>query len=188
MSETEQMAADLAGTREAADALSGVLADLELRAQGFGRALTEALTQATAGGRGLDTVLRGLALRLSGLALDAGLKPLQGFLSEGIAGLLGGGGPGGRVTPFAKGGVIRTPAYFPLDGGTGLAGEAGAEAILPLRRGADGTLGVATGGGGEAARPIVFNVTASDADSFLRSEAQIATMLSRSVARGGRNL
>ncbi|WP_272656451.1 MULTISPECIES: phage tail tape measure protein [unclassified Providencia] len=61
----------------------------------------------------------------------------------------------GSVTPNANGGVYNTPglsAYsgqivskptlFPFARGAGLMGEAGPEAILPLRRGIDGKLGV----------------------------------------------
>ncbi|HEY4343439.1 MAG TPA: phage tail tape measure protein, partial [Parvibaculum sp.] len=94
---------------------------------------------------------------------------------------------GGRIKPFAKGGVVASPMLFPLQGGTGLAGEAGAEAILPLQRGSDGRLGVAAGG---AAQPmqITFNVTAADADSFRRSETQIAAMINRAASRGQRNM
>ena len=66
-------------------------------------------------------------------------------------------------------------------------GEAGAEAILPLRRGADGSLGVAASGSGST-QSIVFNVTATDAASFRKSEGQISAMLARSVARGRRGL
>jgi phage-related minor tail protein len=89
--------------------------------------------------------------------------------------------------PFASGGVIASPVTFPLaDGGTGLAGERGAEAILPLARGPDGKLGVAAQGGGGVA--VTFNVTTPDADSFRRSESQVAAMLARAVALGQRNL
>ncbi len=91
------------------------------------------------------------------------------------------------VTPFAEGGVVAAPAYFPMGGGMGLMGEAGAEAILPLKRGSDGALGVATDGGGQPVQ-VVFNVTAQDAASFRKSEGQIATMLARTVARGRRGL
>jgi phage-related minor tail protein len=68
----------------------------------------------------------------------------------------------------------------------GLAGEAGAEAVLPLARGSDGTLGVKS----EARAPMVvtFNVTAADADSFRKSEAQVTAMLARAVGRGRRGL
>jgi phage-related minor tail protein len=65
----------------------------------------------------------------------------------------------------------------------GLAGEAGAEAILPLARGSDGRLGVAGGGG---AVNVTFNVTATDARSFAASEAELSAMLLRAVKRGTR--
>ena len=160
------------------------LEDLEARAQSFGRALTGALADATVGAKGLDQTLRGLATRLADIALSSGLKPLEGLFAGALSGLTS--GLSGRVTPFAEGGVVRSPSYFPMSGGTGLMGEAGAEAILPLKRGADGALGVAAGG--QAAPNITFNVTATDAASFRRSEGQISAMLARSVGRGQRNL
>ena len=49
---------------------------------------------------------------------------------------------GGRVQAFASGGVVSGPTVFPMRGGTGLMGEAGPEAIMPLARGGDGKLGV----------------------------------------------
>ncbi len=77
-----------------------------------------------------------------------------------------------RVTPFAKGGVLASPAYFPLGRGPGAGRRGRAEAILPLARGPDGRLGVAGGGG---AVNVTFNVTASDARSFAASEAESNT-------------
>lgn len=53
---------------------------------------------------------------------------------------------GGSVTAFADGGVVSRPTMFPMRGGTGLMGEAGPEAIMPLKRGADGKLGVMQSG------------------------------------------
>jgi hypothetical protein len=52
------------------------------------------------------------------------------------------------VTPFAKGGVVNGPTLFPMADGAGLMGEAGPEAVMPLKRGKDGKLGVSGGGGG----------------------------------------
>jgi len=170
------------------EALTHVMADLELRSQRFGAALTGALRSATTGGRGLEEVLRGLGNRLTDIGLAAGLKPLEGLLGNAVGGLIG--GFAGSVTPFADGGVVRSPSYFPMGGsagGLGLMGEAGAEAILPLRRGPDGSLGVSAGAAGGAPQ-IVFNVTATDAASFRKSEGQISAMLARSVARGRRGL
>lgn len=191
---------DLDGTQALA-----VLDDLESRSASFGRALTSALRGATTGGKGLEEVLRHVGSRLTDIALSAGLKPLEGLLGDAAESLIGSlsagldkvsgvgvttyakGGVPGRVVPFADGGVVAAPTYFPMSGGTGLMGEAGAEAILPLKRGADGALGVAAEGGG-AATVIHFQVTASDAASFARSEGQITAMLARSVGRGRRGL
>lgn len=58
---------------------------------------------------------------------------------------------GGNVIPFATGGVLTTPTTFPMaNGNTGLAGEAGAEALIPLARMSNGELGVQAVGGGAA--------------------------------------
>ena len=59
----------------------------------------------------------------------------------------GGAFSGGRVTPFASGGVVNRPTLFPMANGAGLMGESGPEAIMPLKRGKDGKLGVEGGGG-----------------------------------------
>lgn len=174
----------IADSREEAEALSEVMGDLERRSERFGAALTSAMQAAVTGGKGLDDVLRGLGERLSGIALSAGLKPLENMIGNAVGGLLNG---GGSLFAFADGGVVASPAFFPMGGGLGLMGEAGAEAILPLKRGSDGALGVAAPAGGGGAQ-IVFNVTATDAASFRKSEGQIAAMLARSVGRGQRGL
>lgn len=92
----------------------------------------------------------------------------------------------GRVTiPFASGGIINTPSYFPLNnGGLGLAGEAGPEAIVPLSRGPDGRLGIA-GSGGQGGS-ITVQIMTPDPGSFRRSEAYITGQIARAVARGQR--
>jgi phage-related minor tail protein len=90
--------------------------------------------------------------------------------------------------PFAAGGVIASPITFPLAGGRlGIAGEAGAEAIMPLTRGTAGRLGVRAQGGTNAIN-VTFNVSTPDAESFRKSETQLAAMLARTVGRGQRNL
>jgi tape measure domain-containing protein len=58
----------------------------------------------------------------------------------------------GGIAKFATGGIVNGPTLFPFaDGGAmqmGLMGEAGPEAIMPLQRGADGSLGVRAAMGG----------------------------------------
>jgi lambda family phage tail tape measure protein len=66
------------------------------------------------------------------------------------------------IVPYAKGGIVNSPTLFKFAKGgamqTGIMGEAGAEAVMPLKRGPDGKLGVAaTGGGGVN---VVVNVDA----------------------------
>jgi len=58
----------------------------------------------------------------------------------------GGAWSGGRqIQAYADGGVVGGPTMFPMSGGkTGLMGEAGPEAIMPLKRGKNGKLGVET--------------------------------------------
>ena len=164
------------------------LANLEKLSESFGSQIAGALKSAAVSGREFDDVLRRIGLNLAGMALEQGLKPLQSLAGSLFSSLLGGLLPfaKGGVVPFASGGVVSAPTYFPVAGGVGLMGEAGAEAILPLRRGADGSLGVAAGGG--ASVNVVFNVTAQDAASFRKSEAQITGMLARAVSRGSRTL
>ncbi len=137
-------------------------------------------------------------LRLSSMALTMAFKPIAQGLMSGLQSailrrLFGGGGRKrrsgamGAIKPFATGGVIGTPTYFPLsNGGVGLAGEAGPEAILPLSRGSDGRLGVAASGG--ATTNVTIHIATPDADSFRRSEAYLAGQIARAVARGQRSL
>ncbi|MBC2884743.1 phage tail tape measure protein [Ochrobactrum sp. CM-21-5] len=166
-------------------AFDRALTDLEKRSSRFGNSLTSALKGAIVSGKGLEDVLRGLASGLAGSALSAGLQPLQGLTSSVMSGLFGG---LRGIMPFAKGGVVSSPTYFGMGNGSlGLTGEAGAEAILPLARGADGRLGVATGGGGKPVQ-VVFNMKTPDATSFNKSQAQLSTMLAGAVRRGARRL
>jgi phage-related minor tail protein len=171
--------------------------DLETGANSFARAMTGAFVRSVAGGRQLDDVLKSLYLRLSDLSLRLALQPITSGIAGGlqalVKGLVSGGGEVARqamgaIKPFAAGGVIGTPSYFPLaTGGVGLAGEAGPEAIMPLVRGADGRLGVAMTG--SAAPPhITINIATPDAESFRRSEVYLTGQIARAVARGQRGM
>ncbi|ADZ71347.1 phage tail tape measure protein [Polymorphum gilvum] len=164
----------------------------------FSRLVSGGLRAALVDGKALDAVFRSMALSLSSRVLAGALRPLETLAGTAVAGLVGSlagtaagaVGPGARVTAFADGGVIAAPTYFGIGangaGGLGVMGEAGAEAILPLARGADGRLGVASRGGAEP--KVVVNVTTRDADSFRRSEAQVSAMVARAVGRGRRGL
>jgi phage-related minor tail protein len=181
---------------------------LGVSATSFARAMSKAFADSTVGGKKFDDVLRQLALRLSDVAVAQAFQPLARSLAGGLGDLFGGvfgddagrRGRGGRapdaislvdklsgLTAFASGGVIATPAYFPLGPGRlGVAGESGPEAILPLSRGRDGRLGVAMSGA-RAAANVTVHIATPDADSFRRSEAYITGQIARAVTRGQRS-
>src|SRR5262249_22249951 len=145
------------------------LRQISTLANGVAKSLTAAFRSAVADGKSLNSVLGDIALSFSNLALKAALQPVGSLISSFVDNLFGATSPSlAGVQPFAKGGVIASPTYFPLGGATGLAGEAGPEAIMPLVRSADGSLGVAGAGG---AVTVNFNVTSPDAKSFAASEA-----------------
>ena len=73
---------------------------------------------------------------------------------------------GRQLQRYAKGTVISSPTVFPMaNGGTGLAGEAGPEGILPLKRTSTGELGVKSENSGQPLY-ITFHVNALDGRSF----------------------
>jgi phage-related minor tail protein len=134
-------------------------------------------------------VLQALRRTLLETSLRMALSPLQSLLGQLAGGLVKSmvGAALPNITPFAKGGVVAAPTYFPLGRGLGVMGERGTEAVMPLARGPDGRLGVAASGGGRAVN-VVVNIATPDADSFRRSEAQVSAALARAVARGQRGL
>lgn len=169
------------------------LSDAESLGRRFSTALANAFEGIAVKGRSLGDVLRSLTLSLSNMVVKAALRPLEQGFGNLLSGLFTASGPslfaGAQAlpVPFARGGVIQSPVGFPLAGGrTGIAGERGAEAIMPLARGSDGRLGVVASG--SSGTSITLNVTAADAESFRRSESQVAAMLARAVAYGQRNL
>lgn len=157
-------------------------------ADSFGNRMVTAFAGAIIHGRKLSDVLRTLALSLSQTALSAALKPLGNLLGGALSGSFARGGVfgAGRVQPFATGGIVNSPTLFPMRGGSGLMGEAGPEAIVPLARGSDGRLGVRAGGG--RAVNVTVNISTPDARSFQSSQSQVSAMIARAVVRGQRNL
>lgn len=177
--------------------LSETTRDLGNLERGFSGGLRKAFDGLVFDGLKLSDALSAVAKSMVDTAYNAAISPvtsqLGGLLSDGVnaavSGLIpfadGGSFSQGRVMPFARGGVVSGPTTFPMRGGTGLMGEAGPEAIMPLARGADGKLGVRSGGG--QAVSVTMNITTPDAQSFQRSQGQIAAQMARVLGRGQRN-
>ena len=160
--------------------------------RGLSKGLRRAFDGLAFDGLKLSDALEGIARSMIRSTYSAAVKPVTdhvgGLIAQGLGEMLpfADGAPfsQGRGMPFAKGGVVSGPVAFPMRGGTGLMGEAGPEAILPLARGPDGRLGVRGGGG---AVNVVMNITTPDVQGFRRSQGQIAAQMGRALARGHRN-
>ncbi len=165
---------------------------------GIGGGLRRAFDGLVFDGAKLSDALKQVATSMIDTVYGIAIKPVQnalgGAIANGLQGLLGGLMPfangasfsQGRVMPFAKGGVVSAATAFPMRGGTGLMGEAGPEAIMPLARGADGRLGVQAGGSARSVT-VVMNIQTPDVAGFSRSQSQIAAQAQRMLARGQRN-
>lgn len=146
-------------------------------------------------GKSFDEVLAGVITRLGDMALEAlVLKPLiegmsaamSGGMTGGtegaLAGLLGSMAGAGGIKFFADGGVVNGATPFMTRGGLAVAGEAGPEAILPLARGRDGKMGVAsTGGGGGSPVSVHITIAGDATDSTVAKMQGIAVQVAEAV-------
>ena len=138
------------------------------------RAVTEPLANAVGGidfGKLFGTIIGG--------PVDGGAK------TNFVASALGNVFSGGNVVPFARGGVVGGPTLFPMaGGGTGLMGEAGPEAIMPLGRDSAGRLGVrAQGGGTVINQSFTIDARGAEAGVDQKIRAGIAIAVEQSNAR-----
>jgi len=161
------------------------LEGIDLTAAKVSKSLTSAFSSAATSGKTLEQTLQSIGLNLTKLALNAGMQPLQSQMSSMLGSVMS--NLSTSVTPFAEGGIVSRPTYFNSSSGTGLMGERGAEAILPLSRGSDGRLGLAVQPSGTASS-IVVNISTPDADSFRKSQVQLTGALARAVLRGQRGV
>lgn len=171
--------------------------DVQSLERGMSRGLRRAFEGLVFDGKSLSDALDTVARSMIRTSYNAAIRPVTdhvgGLLASGVGNLVsdilpfadGAAFSQGRVMPFARGGVVSGATMFPMRGGTGVMGEAGPEAILPLRRTADGSLGVTSSGSG--ATQVVMNIATPDVIGFRRSEGQIAARLSRALSRGNRN-
>ena len=85
-----------------------------------------------------------------------------------------------KIVPYKYGGIVDRPTIFPMADGMGLMGEAGAEAVMPLKRGRDGKLGVQSSGGiGNIS--VNVNASGSTVEGDSNQAAQLGKMLGMAV-------
>jgi len=108
----------------------------------------------------------------------------SGFTFPGLFGAADGAAFSNGIKPFAMGGVVSSPTLFKFANGgamnTGVMGEAGPEAIMPLSRGSDGKLGVTASGSGSSTNNVTVNVDATG--SKVQGDNNGANQLGRAVA------
>jgi hypothetical protein len=128
---------------------------------------------------GSKSVLDAFKDMLRNILLEIYKQKVVTPMAEGIMGLFmaKGGAFNNGVQMFANGGVVGSPTMFGHSGGLGVMGEAGPEAIMPLKRGSDGKLGVA--GGGNVTVHQTFNFAANGDDSVKRIIAQAAPQIAQ---------
>ena len=173
--------------------------------KGMGDALVDfALTGKTSFSDMVNSMIIGLIKLEMQMAMTNMYKSMGGVggILGSIAGAFtGGGGPEqlggpGGPQPFAKGGsftngIVSSPTMFNM----GVMGEAGPEAIMPLRRGADGSLGVVASGagsGGNVSVQVINNSNAQattnetvDSKGNRRIEVVIGDMTAGEISRSG---
>ena len=152
--------------------------------------ISDAFASAIVYGENLSDTLKRLAQDIAAAAIKAIL--LQSIFGKGgflsFLGFADGAAfQGGKVIPFAKGGIVNRPTIFPMAKGAGLMGEAGPEVIMPLKRGADGSLGVQSEGGGGT--HITMNITAVDSRSFVEmmrsNRASVESIVVENIMKNG---
>ena len=130
-------------------------------AEELGLTFSSAFEDAIVKGAEFGDILEGLAQDIARILIRRQItEPLAKAIGELLPSANGNAfGPSG-VIPFARGGVVDSPTFFKFASGgsfsNGVMGEAGPEAILPLKRGAGGKLGVVAEGAGGA--PVTVQI------------------------------
>jgi hypothetical protein len=162
--------------------------------QSFESTIENALMSMVDGSQSVENAFKGM---LRNILLEIYKQQVAKPAAEGIGNLLRKGAMaifgGGQTTPsaygnifqngsvkaFANGGVVNGATFFPMTNGTGLMGEAGPEAIMPLKRGPNGRLGVEASGGQQVVVNQSFNFAANGDESVKKIIAQAAPQIAQ---------
>jgi hypothetical protein len=140
------------------------------------QSFADAFTDVVLGAKSAKEAISGLLQMAARALVNSAISNLFAFVFSANGNVFSNGG----VVPFADGGVVGGPTTFPMSGGkTGVMGEAGPEAIMPLKRGADGKLGVAAQ---QEPRRLEVVVTAEEGEMFTPRVRQISGNVAVQVA------
>jgi phage-related minor tail protein len=137
------------------------------------RSVSATISRAAVSGKlSIDRMVTAILADFDRLAVSQFIvKPIEGIASSIAGSILSIGGA------RASGGPVAADVPY-------LVGEQGPELFVPSSNGS-----IAPNGTFGAVRPqVVLNVQTKDATSFLKSEPQLAAMMTRALARGQRNL
>lgn len=141
-------------------------------ANDLGLSFSSAFEDAIVKGRKFSEVLNGLAADIARIIVRRSITEPFSQIVTGLVSSLDLGAlfnakgnvfNAGHVQPFARGGIVSQPTVFPMANGIGLMGEAGPEAIMPLRRLPSGRLGVEARGAAPSIG-VSVNIDARGAD------------------------
>jgi hypothetical protein len=108
-------------------------------------------------------------------------KPFTNFITGLFGNANGNAFVDGQVQKYAYGGIVNKPTLFPMANGMGLMGEAGAEAILPLRRGSNGKLGVESSGGGSTIINVSVDASGSTVEGNTGQANEFGNVLAAAI-------
>lgn len=202
-SKTKALMQGIAGM--AKDVSNTIIQDLIIKpfeqlASQYGSSLIQKfLSSFAGGGSDMSTLGLGTSMGMDTAGAGAGMvgsNPYN-FSMPAVANAKGGAYDSPSLSSFS-GQVLNKPTFFAFASGAGVAGEAGPEGILPLARGADGSLGVrqygggaSSGGGGSSNITIVDQRTASGSQPVQTSSGtdsngqQFIRVLIRDTVKGG---
>lgn len=179
------------------------LNDLKSATNEWSQTITSSLSSFLTGGMKFKDMVGSIISKLGEMAMNSAFQSL--FSSVGSGGILGsivsaftgvkaaakGDVFSGRGISAYSGKIVSSPTVFPFANGIGLMGEAGPEAVMPLTRGADGSLGVsavggAGGGSGERQQIEVLCSFDEEGTAIVKKVSQKTT--SQAINRYDKNL
>lgn len=131
--------------KQAFDIMRGAVQQVASGVANFATSFVNDILEGKKATDALQSALKGLASQLLNFAINMAINMAFKSMFPQFMGAsaLGNVFAAGRVVPFALGGLTTGPTFFPMaNGGVGLMGERGTEAVMPLARDNQGRLGV----------------------------------------------